>query len=295
MARGSLITPLIPFTKPANNSASTERPQTADLSRMSSSSVFPALRRLETSSGDGSLSPRRSMSLRPSTASGALDRSNTTSSSSRAPGDTSLLNLRFSGPSFLDVVVKDGETKDAMYILETVRESTCIYRLNGPTREAIKAATVQWPQTLVKGKGKTGRTVQMGEGRWRDSEEFLKYGALGNTAYVYFLVMRVSCSTCRCSIRDDVCRSQLTDSPRYQESQVQHPPLSTRLEVETRAREFILRKHPLASSLCVCAQMDGSPHVEHCSALHRVSKARLRSSMLRCFQHHHVCASFRHS
>ena len=82
------------------------------------------------------------------------------------------------------MVIKDAQTKDPVYIIETIRDTTSVYRLIAEARRAEKVSAVQWPATQGKGKGKTGRTVQMGEGRWRDTEEFLKYGALNNYAYV---------------------------------------------------------------------------------------------------------------
>ena len=104
------------------------------------------------------------------------------SSSSSSKKDTALVTLKFTGTSFLDVVVKDAETKEALYLFETVHDSTNIYRLDGESGQAIRTATVKFPPTVSKGRGKTGITVQAGEGRWREAEEFLKCGALGNFA-----------------------------------------------------------------------------------------------------------------
>ncbi|KAH9942355.1 uncharacterized protein BXZ73DRAFT_74628 [Epithele typhae] len=93
-----------------------------------------------------------------------------------------LLTLKLSGSSFLDTVIRDDRTKDPLYILETSNDLTTIYRLDHPRDEPIKAATVQWPLHPVRVKGKSGRTVQIGGGSWREAEEFLKSGPLGNTA-----------------------------------------------------------------------------------------------------------------
>ncbi|THH02269.1 hypothetical protein EW026_g579 [Hermanssonia centrifuga] len=182
MAKSALITPFISSPKSVSNPLPPERPQSANPYRMSSS-IFPSLRRLDTNSSDKAPgSSSRPFSVQ--TAQSFVDAVGGPSSSSPPPpgGSSALTTLKFTGPSLLDVVAKDNATKEPLYIIETVRDNTCIYRLDSERREAVKAATVQWPQTLSKGKGKTGRTVQLGHGRWRETEEFLKYGALGNFA-----------------------------------------------------------------------------------------------------------------
>jgi len=101
-----------------------------------------------------------------------------------APADpTPILTLKLSGPSFLDTVIRDTVSKQPLYIIETVRDLTNIYRLDSRLREAGKAAAVQWPPNFTatgKGKGKSGKSVQMGSGSWRDAEDLLKQSALGN-------------------------------------------------------------------------------------------------------------------
>lgn len=197
MLRGSLLSPFLTASKSTDDPPSQERPQSANPCRMSSSSVFPVLRRLETSSSDMSPLPSRfSMQSAPSIMSSEAGAS-ISSSSRRGGKDSALISLKFTGPSFLDVVIKDNDTKDALYIIETVRDDTTVYRLDAQSRQGIPTATVKWPQSLVKGKGKSGRTVKIGDGRWRDAEEFLKYGALGNYAYVSTAVRHFSCDICR--------------------------------------------------------------------------------------------------
>ena len=154
---------------------------------MSTSSVFPALRKLDTSAADKASSssrPTGSVKGRPSLSSTLADTVGLPLADRSSKSDPALLNFKFTGPSFLDVVVKDDHTKTPVYIIETIRDSTSLYRLDGETRTAEKVSTIQWPPSVSKGKAKTGRTVQIGEGRWRDTEEFLKYGALANYAYV---------------------------------------------------------------------------------------------------------------
>ena len=109
------------------------------------------------------------------------------SSSSRSSKDTHtkprpLLVLKLSGSSFLDTVIRDDKSKDPIYILETAGENTHIYRLDHPRDEPIRAATVQWPVHPVRVKGKSGRSIQFGNGSWREAEDILKNGPLGNTA-----------------------------------------------------------------------------------------------------------------
>ncbi|KAI0075773.1 hypothetical protein K474DRAFT_1708768 [Panus rudis PR-1116 ss-1] len=139
--------------------------------RPSTSSVFPSLRRLDTS-GPPAASVRSA--ARMSAAGAGLG--STRSSSKPTP----LLSLKLTGPSFLDVVIRDRANKEPVYICETVRDSTSIYRLNAETEEATKVATVHWPSTITRSKSKSGRTVQMANDRWRDAEEFLKLGPLGS-------------------------------------------------------------------------------------------------------------------
>lgn len=185
MAKGSFISPFLLGSKNSNASSSPSddlSPPSAAPSRSSTSSRFPSLRRLETANSDsGASSATRPSSMQSKPAANASGPAETPGSSAGSSGPGSLLHIKFSGPSFLDVVAKDNVSKEPLYIIETVREVTTIYRLDHRTREAVRAASVQWPQTLVKGKT-SGRTVQMGDGRWRDAEEFLKFGTLTNFA-----------------------------------------------------------------------------------------------------------------
>ncbi|KAI0745877.1 hypothetical protein C8Q76DRAFT_808294 [Earliella scabrosa] len=100
----------------------------------------------------------------------------------QAPKPKPLLVLKLSSSSFLDTVIRDDKSKDPIYILETANDLTPIYRLDHPRDEPIKAATIQWPVHPVRTKGKSGRSVQFGAGSWRDAEDILKSGPLGNTA-----------------------------------------------------------------------------------------------------------------
>ena len=110
-------------------------------------------------------------------------------SSSRSSRDApskskALLTLKLSASSFLDSVIRDDRTKDPLYILETGSEITTIYRLDHIHDVPVKTASVRWPIHPVRVKGKSGRSVQFGAGTWREAEDILKSGPLGNTAYV---------------------------------------------------------------------------------------------------------------
>ena len=59
------------------------------------------------------------------------------------------LTIKFSGPSFLDTLIRDSITKDPLYIIETTRDLTHVYRLDVSRREAGKAASMQWPRTVL--------------------------------------------------------------------------------------------------------------------------------------------------
>ncbi|OJT01923.1 hypothetical protein TRAPUB_7612 [Trametes pubescens] len=112
------------------------------------------------------------------------------SSSAReqTPKPKPLLILKLSGSSYLDTIIRDDKSKDPVYILETVRELTNIYRLDHPRDEPVKAATVQWPLHPVRVKGKSGRMIQFGNGSWREAEDLLKNGPLGSTAIRKFSI-----------------------------------------------------------------------------------------------------------
>ncbi|KAI0373930.1 hypothetical protein BV20DRAFT_977209 [Pilatotrama ljubarskyi] len=99
-----------------------------------------------------------------------------------------LLVLKLSSSSFLDTIIRDDKTKDPIYINETTRDLTNIYRLDHPRDEPVKAATVQWPLHPVRIKGKSGRQVQFGNGSWREAEDLLKSGPLGSTAIRKFSI-----------------------------------------------------------------------------------------------------------
>ena len=168
-------------TSPTQESRSSSDPS-PDLSRSSSarsarrsSSFLPSFRLAGFSSDrDRRDSDRRNRDMR-SSRSGK--------DSQPKPKPKPLLVLRLSSSSFLDTIIRDDKTKDPLYILETSSENTSIYRLDHIRDEPIKAATVQWPLHPVRVKGKSGRSIQFGNGSWREAEDVLKNGPLGNTAY----------------------------------------------------------------------------------------------------------------
>ncbi|PCH36071.1 hypothetical protein WOLCODRAFT_140209 [Wolfiporia cocos MD-104 SS10] len=166
MAKGE-ITPFplnIPSSDRPSTSASSAVSPSSVATRPSSFSLPGPVQRLL----DFGSSPERDMA------------SQSHSAAEQAP----ILTVKLSGPSFLDTVIRDTSSKEPIYIIETVRDLTTIYRLDSRIQEAGKAATIQWPPNVVagKGKGRSGKSVQMGGGSWRDADELLKVGALGNLA-----------------------------------------------------------------------------------------------------------------
>ncbi|CDO68955.1 hypothetical protein BN946_scf184782.g3 [Trametes cinnabarina] len=143
-----------------------------------SSSFFPALAKARLALS----SPSASASSSPSSASAAREMRSSRPREQSSKQSKALLVLKLSGSSFLDTVIRDDKTKDPVYILETTRELTHVYRLDHHRDEPVKAATIQWPIHPVRVKGKTGRSIQFGNGSWREAEELLKTGPLGSNA-----------------------------------------------------------------------------------------------------------------
>ncbi|KAH9839221.1 uncharacterized protein C8Q71DRAFT_503334 [Rhodofomes roseus] len=180
MARGGItpfpLDPPRPSTSTPNASTSADQPASpTSTARPPSFSLPQPVQRLldfgvGTPDRDRDMVPTRSKSL----------------ATPRTPAEQPpLLTVKLSGPSFLDTIIRDTVTKDPLYIVETSREMTHVYRLDASRREAGKAASIQWPQTVSqssKGKGRSGKSIQMSNGSWRDAEDFLKVGALGNLA-----------------------------------------------------------------------------------------------------------------
>ena len=134
------------------------RPSTSSDSQPSTSAVFPTLRKLDLPMDE--------------------------------PNESPLLTLTLSAPSFLDVVVKDEFSDGPLYIVETHRDRTGIYRCE--TENITSVAKVQWPSRSkmisASAVALSGVSVQMHGGRWRPAEEFLKFGSL--FAYVSPLPLR---------------------------------------------------------------------------------------------------------
>lgn len=96
-----------------------------------------------------------------------------------------LLVLKLSSPSFLDSVATDLVAETPLYSVETVGSSTTIWRSHPWDRDAsVKIADICWPKNLpLKGKGRDthGAIIQMGDPPWKDTDNYLKYGSLGNS------------------------------------------------------------------------------------------------------------------
>jgi hypothetical protein len=124
------------------------RPSTMSEPQSSTSAVFPNLRKLDLSADQAHDSP--------------------------------LLTLTLTAPSFLDVVIKDEFSDSPLYIIDTNRDRTNIYRCE--TESITTIAKVQWPSRSKMASANavalSGISVQMQGGRWRPAEEFLKFGSL---------------------------------------------------------------------------------------------------------------------
>jgi len=136
------------------------RPSTSSDSQPSTSAVFPNLRKLDLPTDE--------------------------------PNESPLLTLTLSAPSFLDAVVKDELSDGPLYIVETHRDRTGIYRCEAENITSV--AKVQWPSRSkmisASAVALSGVSVQMHGGRWRPAEEFLKFGSL--FAYVSPLPPRIA-------------------------------------------------------------------------------------------------------
>ena len=104
--------------------------------------------------------------------------------------ESPLLTLTLSAPSFLDAVVKDEFSDGPLYIIETHRDRTGIYRCE--TDNITNVAKVQWPSRSkmisANAVALSGISVQMHGGRWRPAEEFLKFGSL----FTYVSLLRTT-------------------------------------------------------------------------------------------------------
>ncbi|OCH93754.1 hypothetical protein OBBRIDRAFT_266946 [Obba rivulosa] len=94
---------------------------------------------------------------------------------------TTLLTLKLTAHSFLDAVIVDAATKAPLYLSETVRDLTALYRLDAGAGAATRVARVRWPPRVER-RGRSGREVQLGDGAWRSAEDFLRPNSLGNVA-----------------------------------------------------------------------------------------------------------------
>ncbi|KAF9650865.1 hypothetical protein BDM02DRAFT_3185022 [Thelephora ganbajun] len=124
------------------------RPSTTPEPQPSTSAIFPSLRKLDLPTDQSHESP--------------------------------LLTLTLSAPSFLDAVVKDEFSESPLYIIETHRDRTGIYRCE--TENITSVANVQWPSRSkmisANAVALSGISIQIHGGKWRPAEEFLKFGSL---------------------------------------------------------------------------------------------------------------------
>jgi hypothetical protein len=95
------------------------------------------------------------------------------------------LTLQYSASNWLDAVLVDARSRRPLYVVETRERDTYILWVT-PEERLQCAAQIHWPKktrlteagVLNGGPGSTyGIRVQMSGRRWRDSEEFLKFGS----------------------------------------------------------------------------------------------------------------------
>jgi hypothetical protein len=86
------------------------------------------------------------------------------------------LTLQLTSNSFLDTAVLDAFSQRALYIIETKGRDTYLLTVT-PDRKLQASAQVHWPQKKAMD-GPSRIRVQMGSSRWRESEDFLKFGAV---------------------------------------------------------------------------------------------------------------------
>lgn len=149
------------------------------------SSMFPNLRRLDVPNSPSSSSSPQQTASSSSAPSAVPPRRTISADTSPNRPSSELLNLKLTSPSFLDTIVRDTVAKKPLYLIETIAERTHIYRLGPMHDHAEKSAIIQWPQHVIKSKSKSGCSIQMGMGAWRDAEDILKLGTLGNAQYVF--------------------------------------------------------------------------------------------------------------
>jgi hypothetical protein len=86
--------------------------------------------------------------------------------------------LKLSSSSFLDSVVRDDRTEEALYVITTVGRSTTIKRpTTGDQKDfKITAADIKWPRTARSKCTDTsdGIDIQLGGARWKGSEMLLR-------------------------------------------------------------------------------------------------------------------------
>lgn len=88
-----------------------------------------------------------------------------------------LLTLRLSSWSFLDATVVDEWTQRPLFVIETIGRDSTVLRAD-TNHGAVKVAKVHWPKRAPSIEGMSGIRVAMTGHRWRESEDFLKFGSL---------------------------------------------------------------------------------------------------------------------
>jgi hypothetical protein len=138
--------------------------------------------------------------------------------------DAPVLVLQSTATSFLDTQVLDDFTKSTVYVIETTGRTTSVHRTDAVTGQSHRAANLHWPksaqraaqQAAAKGKeavAASGIRVQIGGGRWREAEEFLKFGSLFTCVLICRRggsTMRLTCCPIATALASSICRTTAT-------------------------------------------------------------------------------------
>lgn len=106
----------------------------------------------------------------------------------RKEADEPKLTLQLSGTTFLDTAVLDAFTGRTLYIAETRGRDTYLLLITQDGQAKLQTASqVHWPKTKA-AEGPSRIRIQMGSGRWWESEQFLKYGSVFTYATIFEVV-----------------------------------------------------------------------------------------------------------
>jgi hypothetical protein len=94
----------------------------------------------------------------------------------QADSDEPKLTLQLTNQSFLDTAIQDAFSERTLYIVETRGRDTYVLHISSEGR-LQPASQIHWPKKMSLD-GPSRIRVQMGSGRWREAEDFLKFGSV---------------------------------------------------------------------------------------------------------------------